>query len=111
MTIVSIGNDNPLQDGRQSARAMLVMRGRLILLNDMRPVVVPALTRNCKSCHTRGGVNQSQLFDTYDQVHALRTSILTQVNSCRMPPADAGTMTTAERQALLGWVVCGAKNN
>jgi len=44
MTIVSIGNDNPLIDGRQSARAMMVRRGVQILLNDMRHAVIPELS-------------------------------------------------------------------
>lgn len=43
MTIVSIGNGNPLIDGRQSARAMLVRRGVQILLNDMRHSTLPEL--------------------------------------------------------------------
>ncbi|MET0174110.1 MAG: MmcB family DNA repair protein, partial [Agrobacterium vaccinii] len=36
MTILSIINNNPLIDGRQSANAMLVRRGVQILLHEMR---------------------------------------------------------------------------
>lgn len=43
MTLVSIPNNNPLIDGRQSARAMLVRRGLQILLNDMRHAALPEL--------------------------------------------------------------------
>ena len=43
MTLVSIANDNPLIDGRQSARAMMVRRGLQILLEDMRHVTLPEL--------------------------------------------------------------------
>ena len=43
MTLVSIANNNPLIDGRQSARAMLVRRGLQILLNDMRHAALPEL--------------------------------------------------------------------
>lgn len=43
MTILSIVVNNPLIDGRQSDRAMLVRRGVQILLNDMRFAVLPEL--------------------------------------------------------------------
>ena len=43
MTLVSIANDNPLIDGRQSARAMMVRRGLQILLDDMRHATLPEL--------------------------------------------------------------------
>ncbi len=44
MTILSLGNTNPLIDGRQSEKAMLVRRGVQILLNDMRHSVLPELS-------------------------------------------------------------------
>ncbi|MCF3642319.1 MmcB family DNA repair protein [Rhizobium sp. TRM95111] len=44
MTIVSLHNDNPLIDGRQSARAMMVRRGVQMLLSEMRHAVLPELT-------------------------------------------------------------------
>ena len=43
MTILSIAVNNPLIDGRQSERAMLVRRGVQVLLNDMRLAVLPEL--------------------------------------------------------------------
>ncbi|AYD03161.1 MmcB family DNA repair protein [Neorhizobium sp. NCHU2750] len=43
MTILSVVNDNPLVDGRQSARAMMVRKGVQILLHDMRHAVLPEL--------------------------------------------------------------------
>ena len=44
MTIVSIHNDNPLLDGRQSDRAMMVRRGVQRMLMEMRHAVLPELT-------------------------------------------------------------------
>ena len=44
MTIVSIHNDNPLIDGRQSDRAMMVRRGVQRMLMEMRHAVLPELT-------------------------------------------------------------------
>ncbi|MGO4354252.1 MmcB family DNA repair protein [Rhizobium sp. BE258] len=43
MTILSVYNNNPLIDGRQSDRAMLVRRGTQILLHDMRHALLPEL--------------------------------------------------------------------
>src|SRR5690606_11593418 len=43
MTIVSIGAGNPLVDGRQSEKAMLVRRGVQRLLHEMRHAVLPEL--------------------------------------------------------------------
>lgn len=41
MTIVSVMENNPLIDGRQSQRAMMVRRGVQLLLHDMRHAVLP----------------------------------------------------------------------
>lgn len=43
MTILSIAVNNPLIDGRQSERAMLVRRGVQVLLHEMRLAVLPEL--------------------------------------------------------------------
>lgn len=44
MTILSLYNNNPLIDGRQSERAMLVRKGVQILLHEMRHAVLPELS-------------------------------------------------------------------
>jgi hypothetical protein len=44
MAIVSIHGDNPLKDGRQSARALAIRRGMQRLLIDMRHVTLPELS-------------------------------------------------------------------
>jgi len=43
MTILNLVSNNPLIDGRQSARAMMVRKGLQILLHDMRHAVMPEL--------------------------------------------------------------------
>jgi hypothetical protein len=44
MTILSLYNNNPLIDGRQSERAMLVRKGVQILLHEMRHVVLAEMS-------------------------------------------------------------------
>ncbi|HEV7435830.1 MAG TPA: MmcB family DNA repair protein [Pseudorhizobium sp.] len=43
MAIVNITNSNPLIDGRQSTRAMMVRRGLQVLLHEMRHASLPEL--------------------------------------------------------------------
>jgi hypothetical protein len=59
-----------------------------------------------------GGVAADRLLDTWAQVYPQRTSVLTQVYACWMPPGPAGeALTSAERALLLGWLVCGAPDS
>jgi hypothetical protein len=44
MTILSIHDDNPLVDGRQSNRALMVRRGVQRLFTELRHAVLPELT-------------------------------------------------------------------
>ncbi|MDO1584680.1 MmcB family DNA repair protein [Rhizobium oryzicola] len=44
MTLVNIGSNNPLVDGRQSARAMMVRKGVQLLLSEMRHALLPELS-------------------------------------------------------------------
>lgn len=44
MTLVQIGPNNPLIDGRQSNRALMVRRGVQVLLNEMRHAVIAEMT-------------------------------------------------------------------
>lgn len=73
------------------------------------------LASRCGQCHEDGGVEAKEHnFDTYAHVYAQRTSILTQVAPCKMPPQDGtalSQLTLEEREALLGWLVCRAPEN
>jgi hypothetical protein len=74
--------------------------------------VFPTIQARCWGCHGDGGIEVStHPLETYDLVFAQRRSVLTQVYGCLMPPADASALTSEERAALLGWLVCGAPNN
>jgi uncharacterized membrane protein len=65
----------------------------------------------CTTCHAPGGLEPTKPLQTYTQVNDLRLMLLTQVASCRMPLSGAPPLSPDERQALLGWLVCGAPNN
>ena len=70
--------------------------------------VGPLVQARCLPCHAPGGVEATIELDTQATLHARRTSVLTQIYSCLMPLPDAGQLTAAERQAILGYLVCGA---
>lgn len=71
--------------------------------------IEPILEEHCLSCHggTPGG---PWPLTSYDHVASWANEIRSQIGSCGMPPADAGsTITTDERERLLLWIRCGAK--
>jgi hypothetical protein len=73
--------------------------------------IAPILTDLCTSCHGPGGTASNELLGTYAQVYATRGSVLDQVYACRMPPAGSVSLTLAQRQELLAWLVCGAPDD
>jgi uncharacterized membrane protein len=73
--------------------------------------VAPIFAARCQICHHAGGLETKYAFDTYAQIHdttAIRTLILTQIYSCRMPPSCAPNLSADERKTMLKWFVCGA---
>jgi hypothetical protein len=73
--------------------------------------VAPVIETHCVTCHGPNGPASMLDFRTYDKVFAKRTSILSQVYSCRMPPHGSPAPTPQERATLLDWLVCNAPDN
>jgi len=73
--------------------------------------VAPIINLRCVTCHSPGGQEASRPLQTYSQVYSERSAVLNQVYSCNMPPGSAAEPTEQEREALLGWLVCGAPQN
>jgi uncharacterized membrane protein len=71
--------------------------------------VEPLIHTNCTPCHGPG--QQIPTLDTYANIMRAGTMISMQVFQCRMPPPPRAQLTSAERQIVLGWLVCGAMNN
>ena len=63
--------------------------------------VAPLIQGNCGGCHGN--------FRTYPDVFTSRQAMENAVVSCGMPRGR--TMSTADRQTLLAWFVCGAPQN
>jgi len=73
--------------------------------------IAPLIANRCGRCHGPGGPAQTIPLVNYDAVYVRRSVVLTQVYGCKMPPAGEPTLSSEERAALLGWLVCGSHNN
>jgi hypothetical protein len=73
--------------------------------------VAPVLTKYCVDCHSPTGQAPDRPLQTYAEVYARRTSVLSFTATCQMPPPEFPQPTEPERVALLGWLTCGAPNN
>jgi hypothetical protein len=73
--------------------------------------VKPIFDSVCTTCHAPGGKKADVPFTTFDQIHGRRTTILSQVYDCVMPPVDGPQLSDAQRLTLMTWFVCEAPNN
>jgi hypothetical protein len=73
--------------------------------------IAAIMAARCAACHAPGGSVSEKPLTTYAEVYQRRVTVLTEVYGCLMPPAGADPLSAAERQDLLGWLVCGAPNN
>lgn len=69
------------------------------------------IEQRCTICHFAGNTQSTQVFTSYADIFARKRGMLTQIYSCRMPPAASVQLTSDERSALLQWLVCGAPDN
>jgi hypothetical protein len=75
--------------------------------------VAPIVASRCVKCHNPTGMAKNVPFQTFDQVHAQATSgaILMQIELCAMPKPPEAPLEPAQRQALMGWAICGGPDN
>lgn len=72
------------------------------------PVIVSKCATN-SSCHATGAVNSGGVLTTHAQIAARKDAIKAAIVNGSMP--KNGTMTTAEKQAVVCWIDAGAMNN
>ncbi len=80
--------------------------------NDVQPLIVTY----CLTCHSDGGVAPATFdYTSYTGVYRNRAEMLTQIYQCLMPLVDAAPPapqpSSAERQTIVSWLVCGAPDN
>ena len=104
--LLACGNGSTPPDG--GACAVDVPQGCPSWTKDVKPII----DARCLGCHGEGGIASSRFdYTTYAGVFRAHASILSQVSSCTMPPADAAQPTPSERGTLVAWVGCDAPSN
>ena len=74
--------------------------------------ILPLIQAKCATnsgCHAAGSTNSGGPLTTYTQINARASNIKSQVSSGAMP--QTGSLTTAEKSAIVCWVNNGALNN
>lgn len=75
---------------------------------DVLPVIQSTCATN-SSCHGTGSNNGPGVLSTYNQVYNNRSTIRSAVANETMP--QNGSLTTAQKNAILCWIDNGAANN
>ncbi len=77
--------------------------------------VLPILERTCLPCHSPQWPDEFNPPDLagYDRVYEMRGTVQYSIAGCWMPDEAAGgvPLTEPERQAIMGWIVCGAPDD
>jgi uncharacterized membrane protein len=74
--------------------------------------VAPVVASRCLDCHFEGNALSGTAFETQAEVSSWRSTMLSRVSRCEMPPSDrAQPLTQSERDLLLRYLVCGAPDN
>jgi hypothetical protein len=76
--------------------------------NDVNPIVQSSCATN-SGCHGSGSVNGPGELIGYTRIFNARTDIRDQVSSGRMPLI--GSLTAAQKNAIICWIDNGAPNN
>lgn len=77
--------------------------------------VAPLIQSHCSGCHSPDGLEPKPLLTSYDTITGPTGStarmVENQVGNCVMPPLGQPPLTSEERQTIVGWILCGAKND
>jgi len=77
--------------------------------------VAPLIQNHCAGCHSPDGGYPNPSLTSYDNVTGstgkTAITIESKVASCKMPPPGQPPLTSEERQTIVGWILCGAKND
>jgi hypothetical protein len=74
--------------------------------------IAPIITASCLPCHAAGGVASDRLLTDYESVYRIRSTVLTQVYGCLMPPPlTPQELSSSDKKIVLEWLACNAPNN
>src|SRR5687768_1973875 len=99
ITSCSKSDDTPAMDCSTASRSFAT---------DVNPIIQSSCATNT-TCHGSGSINGPGPLLTYNHVFNARTSIKSAVGNGSMP--KNGSLTAAQRSAIICWVDNGAPNN
>jgi len=73
--------------------------------------IAPVVQARCVVCHFPGTTIAPTDLSSYAQLRRQGGTALGQIQSCNMPPPDAGPLSADERTTFVEWLRCGAPNN
>ena len=73
--------------------------------------VAKVIEARCAICHATGGVAANLPLTDHAEVFSHKGAVLNQIHACKMPPEGATPLSTIERLAIEGWLVCGAADD
>ena len=76
-------------------------------------VIKPLIEKNCISCHSPGGVQESVPLNTYDglKLYATNGLLVARTNDNTTPMPQSGLLPLCDRDKIRAWVKRGAPND
>ncbi len=106
LIIVSCSKSNGGGGGSNNPPAV-TCSGTKSFSSDVNPIIQS--TCAIPTCHNAGSINGPGALTTYQQISAAASAIKTAVGNGTMP--KTGSLTTAQKEAIICWVNQGAPNN
>ena len=73
--------------------------------------VLPLMNARCGKCHSHNNDAGLWPLDDWQTISDWQSTILDVLRNCSQPPPEAQPLTRTEREAIEGWIMCGAQNN
>jgi len=73
--------------------------------------VLPLMNARCGNCHSHDNDAGLWPLDDWQTISDWQSTILDVLRSCNQPPPTVQPLMRSEREAIEGWIMCGAQNN
>ena len=73
--------------------------------------IAPIFATKCNTCHSEEVDSGPWPLTEYSYILDWQSAVVADIQYCTMPPVGAPTLTSAEQNAILAWMVCNAPDN